>query len=79
MSKITIIDLASVKVKIVEIIESGFVQTSSHCQEQMGGRDFSIRDILKVLQTGEVNPEGRMAMVQKGSSESTDMTTRVSH
>lgn len=56
LSKMTIIDLASAKVKILEILEFGFVQTSSNCQDQMRERDFSMRDILKVLQTGEVKP-----------------------
>jgi hypothetical protein len=49
-----ILDLQSAKAKILEILESGSVQTSPHCQDQMGDRDFSMRDILKVLQTGEV-------------------------
>jgi hypothetical protein len=52
----SILDLQSTKAKILEILESGFVQTSSHCQDQMRERDFSMRDILKVLQTGEVKP-----------------------
>ncbi len=51
-----IVGLPAIKVKILEILESGFVQTSSHCQDQMGDREFSMRDILKVLQTGEVKP-----------------------
>ena len=56
MSKVSIVDLESVRVKILAILESGFVQTSSHCKDQMRERDFSMRDILKVLQTGEVKP-----------------------
>lgn len=52
----SIVELESTKAKILEILEVGFVQTSSHCKEQMRERNFSMRDILKVLQTGEVKP-----------------------
>lgn len=52
----SIVDLESTKAKILEILEFGFVQTSSHCKDQMRDRNFSMRDILKVLQTGEVKP-----------------------
>lgn len=50
----SIVDLESIKVKILEILESGFVQTSPHCQKQMRRRKFSMRDILQILQTGKV-------------------------
>ena len=56
LSNMSIVDLESIKVKILEILKFGFVQTSSHCKDQMRERDFSMRDILKVLQTGEVKP-----------------------
>ena len=50
------LDLTSAKAKILEILESGFVQTGSHCREQMEDREFLMPDILRVLQTGEVKP-----------------------
>ncbi len=50
------LNLISAKAKILEILESGFVQTGSHCREQMLEREFLMPDILKVLQTGEVKP-----------------------
>src|SRR5208337_23128 len=51
-----ILDLKTAKAKILEILESGFVQISSHCQDQMRERRFFMRDILNVLQNGEVKP-----------------------
>ena len=56
MSKVSIVDLESVRAKILEILGSGFVQTSSHCQEQMMDRNFSMRDIFEVLKTGKIRP-----------------------
>jgi hypothetical protein len=56
LSKDFIVDLESIRVKILGILESGFVQTSSHCQEQMRDRNFSNRDIFKVLKTGTIKP-----------------------
>jgi hypothetical protein len=50
------LNVKSAKAKILEILESGFVQTGSHCREQMRGREFLMPDILRVLQTGEVKP-----------------------
>jgi hypothetical protein len=44
------------KSKILEILESGFIQTGSHCQEQMREREFLMPDILRVLQTGAIKP-----------------------
>jgi hypothetical protein len=55
LSKVSIVDLESVRVKILEILESGFVQTSSHCQDQMRARNFSMRDIFEVLKSGKIS------------------------
>jgi hypothetical protein len=55
LSKGSIVDLESIRVKILEILESGFVQTPPHCQNRMRGRDFSMRDIFNVLQTGKIS------------------------
>ena len=48
--------MKSAKAKILEILESGFVQPRSHCRDQMRDREFLMPDILRVLQTGEVKP-----------------------
>lgn len=56
MSKASIVDLEPVRAMILKILESGFVQTSSHCQEQMRDRNFSMRDIFRVLKTGKIRP-----------------------
>lgn len=50
------LDLKSAKAKILEILESGYVQTGSHCRDQMQDREFLMPDILRVLQTGGVKP-----------------------
>jgi hypothetical protein len=62
----SMLDLESAKAKILEILESGYVQTGSHCQEQMQDREFLMPDILRVLQTGEVKPGGAAGDEAKG-------------
>jgi hypothetical protein len=61
-----ILSLKSAKAKILEILESGYVQTGFHCQEQMRDREFLMPDILRVLQTGEVKPGGAAGDEAKG-------------
>ena len=62
----SILNLTSAKAKILEILESGYVQTGSHCQEQMRDREFLMPDILRVLQTGELKPGSAAGDEEKG-------------
>jgi len=50
------IEPAKARTLLREILESGTLRYSKHCQEQMGAREITTLDLVNVLRAGKVEP-----------------------